>query len=151
MSINTTLGKIEYNDDEEYRICIARIFCKVPSATHLEPTVPKELEQGPLEPTVPSELDDDFSFEPIFDDIYARTKDDPFFQRIYTVAAGFMLSEDPCLGVCVLFAYDYAKAFYAVLCAYLNNDSNEILEATKATLEKLLEQRWTKVPLGPLL
>ena len=65
MSLNTTLGKIEYNDDEEYRICIARIFCKVPSATHLEPTVPKELEQGPLEPTVPSELDDDFSFEPI--------------------------------------------------------------------------------------
>jgi hypothetical protein len=124
MSINTTLGKIEYNDDEEYRICIARIFCKVP-----------------LEPTVPSELDDDFSFEPIFDDIYARTKDDPFFQRIYTVAAGFMLSEDPCLGVCVLFAYDYAKAFYAVLCGYLNKDSNEILEATKATLEKLLEQR----------
>jgi hypothetical protein len=38
-----------------------------------------------------------------------------------------------------------------VLCGYLNKDSNEILEATKATLEKLLEQRWTKVPLGPLL
>ena len=124
MSLNTTLGKIEYNDDEEYRICIARIFSKVP-----------------LEPTVPSAIDDDFSFEPIFDDIYARTKDDPFFQRIYTVAAGFMLSEDPCLGVCVLFAYDYAKAFYAVLCAYLNKDSNETLESTKATLEKLLEQR----------
>jgi hypothetical protein len=128
MSLNTTLGKIEYDDDEEYRICIARIFCKVPSA-----------------------IDDAFSFEPIFDDIYARTKDDPFFQRIYTVAAGFMLSEDPCLGVCVLFAYDYAKAFYAVLCAYLNNeteetleatkDSNETLEATKATLEKLLERK----------
>ena len=134
MPLNTTLGKIEYNDDEEYRICIARIFCQgpkeleqVPSATHLE--------QGSLE------LDDDFSFEPIFDDIYARTKDDPFFQRIYTVAAGFMLSEDPCLGVCVLFAYDYAKAFYAVLCAYLNKDTNETQEATKATLEKLLEQR----------
>ena len=122
MSLNTTLGKIEYNDDEEYRICIARIFSKVPS-------------------TVPSELDDDFSFEPIFDDIYARTKDDPFFQRIYTVAAGFMLSEDPCLGVCVLFAYDYAKAFYDVLCAYLNKETEETLDKTKATLEKLLEQR----------
>jgi hypothetical protein len=135
MPLNTTLGKIEYNDDEEYRICIARIFSKVP----LEPTVPKELEQVPLEPT---DLDDDFSFEPIFDDIYARTKDDPFFQKIYTVAAGFMLSEDPCLGVCVLFAYDYAKAFYAVLCAYLNDEtSEEIKTTTKATLEKLLERR----------
>lgn len=124
MSLNTTLGKIEYNDDEEYRICIARIFSKVP-----------------LEPTVPSELDDAFSFEPIFDDIYARTKDDPFFQKIYTVAAGFMLSEDPCLGVCVLFAYDYAKAFYAVLCAYLNKETEETLDKTKATLEKLLERK----------
>ena len=122
MPLNTTLGKIEYNDDEEYRICIARIFNNVSSVTELD-------------------LDDDFSFEPIFDDIYARTKDDPFFQKIYTVAAGFMLSEDPCLGVCVLFAYDYAKAFYAVLCAYLNKDSHETQEATKATLEKLLEQR----------
>ena len=128
MPLNTTLGKIQYDDDEEYRICIARIFCKVP----LEPTVSSVTEL---------DLDDDFSFEPIFDDIYARTKDDPFFQKIYTVAAGFMLSEDPCLGVCVLFAYDYAKAFYAVLCAYLNKDSNKTQEATKATLEKLLEQR----------
>ena len=122
MPLNATLGKIEYDDDEEYRICIARIFSKVPS-------------------TVPSELDDDFSFEPIFDDIYARTKDDPFFQRIYTVAAGFMLSEDPCLGVCVLFAYDYAKAFYDVLCAHLNKETEETLDKTKATLEKLLERR----------
>ena len=139
MPLNTTLGKIEYEDDEEYRICIARIFCKVPSELEQVPSA-THLEQGSLE------LDDDFSFEPIFDDIYARTKDDPFFQRIYTVAAGFMLSEDPCLGVCVMFAYDYAKAFYAVLCAYLNKDTNETQEATKATLEKLLERRWTKVP-----
>lgn len=121
MSLNTTLGKIEYNDDEEYRICIARIFG-----------------QGNIDLLYCSE---ELSFEPIFDDIYARTKDDPFFQRIYTVAAGFMLSEDPCLGVCVLFAYDYAKAFYDVLCAYLNKETEETLEATKATLEKLLEQR----------
>ncbi len=118
MPLNTTLGNIEYNDDEEYRACIARIFGQESM-----------------------DLDDDFSFEPIFDDIYARTKDDPFFQKIYTVAAGFMLSEDPCLGVCVLFAYDYAKAFYAVLCAYLNKETNEMLEATKATLEKLLERK----------
>ena len=134
MPLNTTLGKIEYEDDEEYRTCIPRIFCKVPSELEQVPSA-THLEQGSLE------LDDDFSFEPIFDDIYATTKDDPFFQRIYTVAAGFMLSEDPCLGVCVLFAYDYAKAFYAVLCAYLNKDTNETQEATKATLEKLLERK----------
>jgi hypothetical protein len=113
--LDTTLGKIEYSDDEEYRSCIARIF------------------------NVPNSQVDDYSFEPIFDDIYARTKDNPFFQKIYLTAAGFMLSEDPCLGVCVLFAYDYAKAFYAVLCDYLNKETNKA--TNKATLEKLLERR----------
>ena len=144
--LDTTLGKIEYGDDEEYRASIARIF-GIPECY--------------------AELLDDYSFEPIVDDIYARTKDDPFFQKIYLTSAGFMLSEDPCLGVCVLFAYDYAKAFYAVLCDYFNQETSEetsegsnscfatkgsdSCEATKettsdkainkATLEKLLERR----------
>jgi hypothetical protein len=113
---NTTLGKIEYLTDQEYRICIAQIF-----------GIPKDL--------------DDYSFEPIFDDIYEKTKDDPFFKKIYTIAAGFMLSEDPNVGMCVLFAYDYAKAFYAVLCDYLNGANEETLDATKNALEKLLERR----------
>lgn len=120
--LDTTLGKIEYNDDEEYRASIARIF------------------------GIPNSQVDDYSFEPIFDDIYARTKDDPFFQKIYLTSAGFMLSEDPCLGVCVLFAYDYAKAFYAVLCDYFNQvndetDKEENKATNKATLEKLLERK----------
>ena len=134
--LDTTLGKIEYEDDEEYRASISRIF------------------------GIP-ECSADYSFEPIFDDIYARTKNDPFFKKIYLTSAGFMLSEDPCLGVCVLFAYDYAKAFYAVLCDYFNQANDETdketkgsnsCEATKeenkatkeenkATLEKLLERK----------
>ena len=115
--LDTTLGKIEYEDDEEYRASIARIF------------------------GIPDSQVDDYSFEPIFDDIYARTKDDPFFQKVYLTSAGFMLSEDPCLGVCVLFAYDYAKAFYAVLCDYLNEETTPDKEENKATLEKLLERK----------
>lgn len=131
--LDITLGKIEYNDDDEYRTCIARIF-EIPECS--------------------AELLDDYSFEPIFDDIYARTKDDPFFQKIYLTSAGFMLSEDPCLGVCVLFAYDYAKAFYAVLCDYFNQETTTDKETSegsdscfatkeenKATLEKLLERK----------
>ena len=120
---NTTLGKIEYLNDQEYRICIAQIFNMSKSLAELE--------------TI-----DDYSFEPAFDMIYERTKDDPFFKKIYAVAAGFMLSEDPNVGMCVLFAYDYAKAFYAVLCDYLNEATgNTNKEENKATLEKLLERK----------
>ena len=120
---NTTLGKIEYLNDQEYRICIAQIFGMSKSLAELETL-------------------DDCSFEPAFDMIYERTKDDPFFKKIYAVAAGFMLSEDPNVGMCVLFAYDYAKAFYAVLCDYLNGATGNInKEENKATLEKILERK----------
>jgi hypothetical protein len=46
------------------------------------------------------------------------------------------------LGVCVLFSYDYAKAFYAVLCDYFNQANDETnTKKNKATLEKLLERK----------
>ena len=106
--LNTTLGKIEYNDDDEYRIFIGKIFC------------------------VPD------SFEPSFDIIYQKTNGDPFFNSVYETAAGFLLSLDPQTGLCVLFSYDYAALFYAVLCAYLNDSPLEILANCKDALTKKL-------------
>jgi hypothetical protein len=118
---NASLGKIEYNDDETYRGSICKIF---------------EIDETEF---------DNFSFEPAFDMIYDKTKEDPFFKKVYTIAAGFMLSEDPSIGVCVLFAYDYAKAFYEVLCDYLNDATSEgsdsYFATNRATLEKLLERK----------
>ena len=81
---------------------------------------------------------DDYSFEPAFDDIYDKTGDEPFFKWAYTTAAGFMLSEDPKLGVCVLFAYDYAATFYEVLCVHLNCGPIEDLDRCKKNLEKII-------------
>ena len=112
--LNTTLGKIEYNDDDEYRICIGKIFC------------------------VPDSIVDDYSFEPSFDIIYQKTNGDPFFNSIYETAAGFLLSLDPQTGLCVLFSYDYAALFYAVLCAYLNDSPLDDLAKCKDALTKKL-------------
>lgn len=114
--INTTLGKIIYSDDDIYRSYISQIF-KIPIA----------------------EIDD-YSFEPAFDYIYDKTEDEPFFKWAYTTAAGFMLSEDPKLGVCVLFAYDYAATFYEVLCVHLNCGPIEDLDRCKKNLETLLRK-----------
>ena len=119
---NATLGKIEYSDDAEYRICIGKIF------------------------SVPETLVDDYTFEPVFEYIYEKTKDDAYFQHIYSVAAGFMMSEDKQTGICVLFSYDYAAAFYAVLCAYINGESEDILTNCKGNLKGNL-----RFPLEPSL
>ena len=37
---------------------------------------------------------------------------------IYIKAAGFMMSEDPGIGLAVLFSYDYFALFHLVLCDY---------------------------------
>jgi len=117
---NSTLGKIIYTNNDEYRTSIAKIF-----------GTPDE-----------EYLDDEFSFEPVFDSIYEQTCNDAFFKWAYVTAAGFMLSEDDKLGVCVLFAYDYAAAFYDVLCDYLNGDVNNTLANHKETLEKILSRKY---------
>jgi len=112
--LNTTLGKIEYNNDDEYRIFIGKIFC------------------------VPETIVDDYSFEPSFDIIYQKTKDDPFFNSVYETAAGFLLSLDHQTGLCVLFSYDYAALFYPILCAHLNDSPLEDLAKYKEALTKKL-------------
>ncbi len=115
--LNTTLGEIKYNDDDTYRHCISQIF------------------------QIPETEIDDFSFEPGFDYIYDKTSDNAFFKQCYVTAAGFMLSEDPKLGVCVLFAYDYAAAFYDVLCEFFNESNVDDFSAKRQTLHTLLVRK----------
>ena len=57
------------------------------------------------------------------DDIYARTKDVPEFQEIYTICAGFMLSVDPNIGLAVVFSYDYFDKFHPCLVDFFRDGS----------------------------
>ena len=95
--MNLDLGKISYDDDDQYRDVICKIFNM-------------------------SESDDFFtspSVNAILDAIYSETGEHAFFKRIYETAAGFMFSTDPRTGSCVLFAYDYADKFYDCLSAFM--------------------------------
>jgi hypothetical protein len=95
--MNLNLGKITYDDDDQYRDAICKIF------------------------NIPD--NEDFFTSPavntILDTIYSESGDHPFFKRIYETAAGFMFSTDPRIGVCVLFAYDYADKFYHCLSTFM--------------------------------
>ena len=95
--MNLDLGKITYDDDDQYRETICKIF---------------NISE-----------DDDFFTSPsvnaILDEIYSKTGEHPFFKRIYETAAGFMFSADPQTGACVLFAYDYADKFYDCLSTFM--------------------------------
>jgi hypothetical protein len=95
--MNLNLEKITYDDDDQYRETICKIF---------------NISE-----------DDDFFTSPsvnaILDEIYSKTGEHPFFKRIYETAAGFMFSTDPRTGACVLFAYDYADKFYDCLSTFM--------------------------------
>jgi hypothetical protein len=109
--MNLDLGKITYDDDDQYRETICKIF---------------NISE-----------DDDFFTSPsvnaILDEIYSKTGEHPFFKRIYETAAGFMFSTDPQTGACVLFAYDYADKFYDCFSTFMkvpDEDKSAFSETT---------------------
>ena len=85
---------------------------------------------------------DDFFTSPcvntILDTIYSETSEHPFFKRIYETAAGFMFSTDPHIGVCVLFAYDYADKFYYCLSIFMKASDADKSEFSETTNEAAL-------------
>jgi hypothetical protein len=55
------------------------------------------------------------------DEIYSKTKDNDLFMNIYKTAALRMFSEDPEIGLAVLFSYDYLPLFYLCLVEYFKS------------------------------
>ena len=64
---------------------------------------------------------DDAALSTALDWIYAKTRDHLLFQTLYLKAAGFMLSEDPQTGLCILLAYDNLPLFHPMFCAYMGH------------------------------
>jgi hypothetical protein len=95
--INLTLNHLSYDDDEEYRAILCDVF-----------DIPDYEADGA----------DQFEFDAHFKDIYEATKMNPFFMEIFTKAAGFMFSQDPLTGICILCSYDYLALFYDAFVSY---------------------------------
>ena len=80
---------IQYDDDDEYRNCICRVF----QMTEYDDTA---LSAG-------------------LDAIFLKTSSNPRFTEVYGIAAGKMMSEDPEFGLAILFSYDYFAVFHKCL------------------------------------
>jgi len=100
MSYNYEIKQIYYNDDEEYQRTICQLFFM-------------DFETG----------FDNEMIDQTLDKIYLKTKAHPLFQNVYMKAASFMLSENPEIGLAVLFAYDNLPFFHPVLVAFKENGS----------------------------
>ena len=100
MAYNYEIKQIYYNDDEEYQRTICQLFFM-------------DFETG----------FDNEMIDQTLDKIYLKTKAHPLFQQVYVKAASFMLSENPEIGLAVLFAYDNLPLFHAVLVEFNKNGS----------------------------
>ena len=98
MSYNYEIEQIYYEDDEGYQRTICQLFFM-------------EFETG----------FDNEMIDRTLDKIYLKTKAQPLFQKVYVKAASFMLSENPEIGLAVLFAYDNLPLFHPVLVEFNKN------------------------------
>ena len=98
MAYNYEITQIAYDDDDGYQRTVCQLF-------YME-----------------SEFDNEI-IDRTLDQIYLKTKAHPLFQQVYIKAASFMLSENPEIGLAVLFAYDNLPLFHAVLVEFNKNGS----------------------------
>jgi hypothetical protein len=106
---NFSITNIVYYDDISYRQ-VLRTILKMES----------KLVSTDIDSLSQDEQDcDDAAISTALDWIYAKTRDHPLFQILYLKAAGFMLSEDPQTGLCILLAYDNLPLFHPMFCAYM--------------------------------
>lgn len=103
---------IQYIDDYEYRSSIRQLFNMSGDNSLLSVTDdvdPVSLDENNYDPA---------AAQKILDYVYTNTKTHPIFKEIYTLAAGFMFSENEEIGLAVLFSYDYLAVFHPCICVF---------------------------------
>ena len=119
MSYNMNIT-VQYDDDFGYRQSIRDVFgmnC-----------LPESIFGSALDADYDPVTRDELLYEADamskgLDDVYERTKDVPEFRKIYEIAAGFMFSVDPNIGLAVIFSYDYFYLFHPCLVDFLVSGS----------------------------
>lgn len=122
---------VKYNDDKEYRACIRRIFCMV-----CKSIIPEKTAKDWDETTLDEYDHDQETMAKFLDRIYENTIQIDILQDLYKVAAGFMLSEDPSIGLAILFSYDYFELFHCVLCDFFKNNKIDQEAVSVVNLKK---------------
>jgi len=95
MFYDTTL-LIQYDDDEQYRDCLIKIFGRGADNCEIADTTE------------------------ILSKIYDATLAEPRFAQLYSRAAAIIMSDDPANGLAILFSYSCLAKFHALLSIFFN-------------------------------
>jgi hypothetical protein len=116
--MNLHLTKISYNNNTEYRNTLRSVF-----HMNMSELLKKQRELYTNFDTFDEEtrdelLFDDNAIEQGLNFLYEKTRNYKEFTDNYLIAAGFMFSENPEIGLAVLLSYDYFSLFYSGLVAF---------------------------------
>lgn len=109
-----------YSNNKEYRDCMRHLFKMKPNTSNIDLD----------EETLDEQNYDNSRAIVLLDYIYSITKDNPQFQELYAYGAATMFSQDPEIGLTILFSYDYFYFFHPCLCNFIKvpqqmNEKNE--------------------------
>jgi len=125
-----------YTTNAEYRECLRRLFSMDP-ANYPENTR-IYAEEWDTE-TLDEMCYDNETASKIMDFVYAKTKDNDLFQKLYDLAAARMISMDREVGLCILFSYDFMGQFHRCVVDFLRTPATwtSTAESYVALLKKL--------------
>jgi hypothetical protein len=119
---------ISYTNNREYRKAIRDFFEMKCQQIHFDDDDDDDVD----EETVDEYTYDADAAERKMNEIYARTKSNSAFCKLYEIAAGHMFSTDLESGLAVLLSYDYFSHFHAFYMLALGDDlSTGDLECTR--------------------
>ena len=107
---------VTYNDNKSYRECLRKVINMDVSKLNIPWD---EMDDDLDEETIDELLFDNNIMSACMDFIYDKTKDCKYFQELYLIGASKMFSQDPEIGLAVLFSYDFFNYFHLVLVDYL--------------------------------
>ena len=132
--IYNTAQIVNYTNNEEYRISFRDIF-KMKAQIHDMLDMDKETQ-------------DEFNYDTckatmILDYVYLITHKNLWFKVLYNYSASIMLSNDPEIGLTILFSYDYFYLFHQCVCDFIQdpNSINELNQNYIKILETLTNKK----------
>jgi hypothetical protein len=104
--------QVKYNDNYSYRACLRNVTNMKKNNIN----VPWDQMDSDLDNETKDELlYDSVIMTTIMDNIYEKTKEHTEFKELYSLAAAQMFSVDHCIGLAILFSYDYFEFFHNCL------------------------------------
>ena len=127
---------VEYSNSEEYRRCSRELFGMDPKVYEKNIAALENHNQEELDQETRDELAyDEAAVNKTVDYVLDCTKGVAEFEEVYKMAARRMMSEDPEIGIAILFSYDYMQRFHQCLVEFFqgrwSKDSESYRELTK--------------------